>query len=290
MIPAKRKKRIFRRFSGDYYKSAREYILPFSLLLGSAGALLWYTTGSFNRLILTYLVLAVSFFLLLEVIRQVSLITHHLYQSGINQMQSLQAIYSILDPKLPLPSMARWAGNPDFCQLLMKQILLSNPKVVLELGSGVSTVVAGLTLQKTGGRIYSVEHDRAFKAETEIELANQGLDEFARVYESPLKDTAVDVGSFRWYDLSVLDEIPDIDLLVIDGPPGNIQNLSRYPALPILYGKLAKEAVIIMDDGRRRDEKQIVAMWLDRYVDLESRFIDTEKGTFLITRKGNRTV
>jgi len=283
-------KKAYRRYSGDYYKSTRKYVFPASFLLAGAGAIAWYLTGSLGWLILACVTLAVVLFLFLEVIRQTSLITHHLYQSGIHQIQAIQSIYSMLAPRLPLPSMARWAGNPDFCQLLMKHILLSRPEFVLELGSGVSTIIAGLTLQKTGGRIRSVDHDPVFKAETGMELANHGLLELAEVCESPLKEITVDNSSFQWYDLSLLGEIPMIDILVIDGPPGNIQPLSRYPALPLLYDKLAKNAVVILDDGGRKDEKRVVARWLEKFPDLQARYIDTEKGAFLITRKGEPAV
>ncbi|MDF1535041.1 MAG: class I SAM-dependent methyltransferase [bacterium] len=288
MTPAKRSKGFFRPLSSDYYKSFRKYIIPVSIVLGVAGGLLWYIVGSLSWVILIPVTVAAFLFLLLEVIRQVSLITHNLYQSGIYQMQSIQAIYTMLDPKLPLPSMARWAGNPDFCQLLMKQILIAHPRIVFELGSGVSTVVAGLTLKKTGGRILSLEHDLKFRTETQVELANHGILELASIYHSPLKEVATDSGSFRWYDLSVLDEIPPIDLLVIDGPPTTIQPLSRYPALPLLYDRLSPEAVIFLDDGKRGDEKRIVTMWLEMFDDLEAKYVETEKGAYLITRQGDR--
>ena len=47
-----------------------------------------------------------------------------------------------------------------------------------------------------------------------------------------------------------------IDLLIIDGPPVKTNQLARYPALPLLFSKLSKECIIILDDAARPSEQQ----------------------------------
>ncbi|MCJ7501378.1 class I SAM-dependent methyltransferase [bacterium] len=286
MAPAKKKQNKYRPYYSDYYKSFRRFILPISLILGILGYGLYYVMGSFSFVVIIPLTLALLLYLLLEVVHQISLITGNHYQFGIQQAQSIQAIYSILKPELPLPSMAKWAGNPDFCQLVAKQILSSSPGVILEFGSGASTIVAGLALRRTGGKLISIDHDNKFATETAVEIQCHNLSDSVQVLHCPLTEVTVDSNTYLWYDLSLLGEIPTIDLLIIDGPPSGIQKHSRYPALPMLYDKLAENAVILLDDGRRADEQDIVRMWKDRYDDLNVQSIGTEKGAFLLSRSG----
>jgi hypothetical protein len=74
-------------------------------------------------------------------------------------------------------------------------------------------------------------------------------------------------------------------MLIVDGPPGNIQEKSRYPVLPLLHNSLSDSARIIMDDGNREDEKSIVAMWLKEYGGFTSRFLDLEKGAYVLEKR-----
>ena len=65
-------------------------------------------------------------------------------------------------------------------------------------------------------------------------------------------------------------------MLVIDGPSGFIQKHSRFPALPVLFDRLAKNSIIFLDDAAREDEKEIVAMWEN--TGIEHEYIETERG------------
>jgi hypothetical protein len=85
-----------------------------------------------------------------------------------------------------------------------------------------------------------------------------------------------------WYDLSKV-EIPEaIDLLIVDGPPGTTQKLARYPAVPMLHEKLNKDAFILLDDGARPDERQIVEQWTEEFKMSHSEYLPLEKGAYLI--------
>ncbi len=71
----------------------------------------------------------------------------------------------------------------------------------------------------------------------------------------------------------------------MDGPPGTTQALVRYPAVPILYGRMHSGSIILADDTKREDEKQVIAMW-EKEFGLESDFIDTEAGACILRRRG----
>lgn len=88
----------------------------------------------------------------------------------------------------------------------------------------------------------------------------------ATVIHAPLVKTLIDDREWLWYDITGFDSGGDkIDMLVVDGPPGNTQNVARYPAMPVLYDRLAGDCVVMLDDYNRKDEQQAVQMWKDKY-------------------------
>jgi hypothetical protein len=61
--------------------------------------------------------------------------------------------------------------------------------------------------------------------------------------------------------LDALVDLPEIDLLLVDGPPGSAGTQARYPALPVLSDRLADGAIVVLDDFSRADETTIVERW-----------------------------
>jgi hypothetical protein len=138
------------------------------------------------------------------------------------------------------------------------------PRLVLELGSGSSTWLIAAALRANGtGRIVSVEHDAAHVARS-AQLLEQGeLSDWAQLVQAPLIERAIGGRTFQWYDIDAfLKALPEkIDLLFIDGPPGKMQSLSRFPAMPVLAPHLAPDALVFVDDGGREDETRMVELW-----------------------------
>jgi hypothetical protein len=83
--------------------------------------------------------------------------------------------------------------------------------------------------------------------------------------------------------IDCMDEITKIDLLIIDGPPEDLNPLARFPALHFLENKLSDNATIILDDAGRKDEKTITALW-SKLFNLHVEYIYTEKGTAVMQR------
>ena len=149
-----------------------------------------------------------------------------------------------------------------FFHLIRRQ----RPKLMMELGSGSSTVLFAAALRANGsGRLISVEHDAAHAKHTAALLAQAGLSERAELVLAPLSDLALHGRTFQWYDLgSLLGTLSEkVDLLFVDGPPGKVQSLSRFPALPMLAPHLSPRAMVIVDDGAREDEVEMVKLWRD---------------------------
>src|SRR6185295_577572 len=79
--------------------------------------------------------------------------------------------------------------------------------------------------------------------------------------------------------------IEPIDLLVVDGPPGDVGDLARYPALPLLHERLSDNAVILLDDASRRDMRLILDLWLREFDNFDLERIDTEKGAAILRKR-----
>lgn len=204
------------------------------------------------------------------------------------QIESLFSIFSLVQLRHPLPPMREWAISPDFAKQLIALIDQHQPQFIVEISSGISTVIMGYCLEKLGrGQILSLEHDERFAKISQANLHNHQLQDIATVVYSPLMPIEINGQTWRWYDLDTLSlthKLPDrIDLLVIDGPPGDLQPLSRYPALPLLFQALSDNGIVILDDGDRADEQAIVQRWQQEF-GLESERILNEKGAFVLRR------
>lgn len=193
-----------------------------------------------------------------------------------------QALADRLDLRQGLPWTANWTAAADFLTVIVDHALAARPETIVECGSGLSTLMLARCCALNGaGHVYSLESGAAFTAGTRAELARYGLDRLATVIDAPLVTRTVRGRGHQWYDLKDLPE-RRIDMLVVDGPPGFLQPLARYPALPLLRDRLAAGCVILLDDAARPDEAKIVALWRAEFPDLEHEYLATERGCSIL--------
>jgi predicted O-methyltransferase YrrM len=200
-----------------------------------------------------------------------------------SQLEALAWLRDELDFKTPLPPTRGAAAAPDALLELVRIIDRSSARSVVELGSGVSTIVCGRRLQQAGaGRIVALEHDPHYAEATRAEIAAHGLQDFAEVIDAPLVDHVIDGTTWPFYQL--VSGVPDaIDALFIDGPPKPIGPLARYPALPLLRDRMGSGAIALLDDGHRPDEREMVARWQAEITGLEAELLPYAKGAWLMT-------
>ena len=209
------------------------------------------------------------------------------------QMEDLAQILRLIDLRYPLNRLGGWAASADFIKIVFKEILVlikkkPNP-VILEAGSGVSTVLIAYLLEKYApeATFISLDHDIDYKSKTERELALHNLTNVHLLY-APLRKYQLEQELWYWYETTPLMEIlqySKIDLFSIDGPPMATQPLARYPVLPLLQDKLAQEYVLLLDDANREDEKAIIHRWKKEFGPFEAEHVATEKGTALLRHK-----
>jgi hypothetical protein len=115
-------------------------------------------------------------------------------------------------------------------------------------------------------------------------LIRHRLQQVAQVLHAPLVEVAIGEEVFPWYDLSVLPPGPLFDLLVVDGPPGFLHPLARYPALPLLKDRLSPSPVIILDDAARQAEQTVLERWVREQGPFTVEHPPTEKGMAVLRR------
>ena len=186
-----------------------------------------------------------------------------------NDLVAARELPFFAGPELPWSD---WAMRPSAIALLVEEMERGRASVV-ELGSGVSTIVLARAARELGAKLVSIDHDSGWADEIRALLHREGLD--VEVFEAPL--AALDAEAIRvpaepllrapesWYDLAALgDVLPSrIDLLVVDGPPAaeSPDVLIRAPAVPALEGRLAEACTVVLDDVSRRAELHTARLW-----------------------------
>ncbi|MCU4177709.1 class I SAM-dependent methyltransferase [Carboxylicivirga sp. N1Y90] len=204
------------------------------------------------------------------------------------QFEALYSIKKMFPEAVYLPPTRGWAGSPDFLLKLIELVITESPKYVLELGSGVSSIILGLALNRfTNGQLVSVDHEADFAQKTRKFIDVNKLNGTVEVNHCPLCEYQYNESSWKWYDLSKIKLENKIDLLVVDGPPRKIQMKSRFPALPVLREKLSLEATIVLDDANRLNEQQVIKDWESYLIENDLQFDlfdypDYEKGMAVI--------
>jgi hypothetical protein len=172
------------------------------------------------------------------------------------------------------------AGSPDFLKVIIEYCALKQPTVIVEASSGVSSIILSEWLMHTGSpaRHHALDHLEKYAALTREKVLNP----HSQIWHAPLKEYLIEGKAWKWYDLSALEKVEQIDLLIIDGPTEDIQPLARYPALPLLRYKLSPQAIIILDDTNRAGEQAIIRLWQQEF-GFQAKFLFTEKGACVLT-------
>lgn len=203
------------------------------------------------------------------------------------QLEALFGLYQLVDFRQQVPPMRGWSASPDFLLEIVSQILAQRPRKVLECGSGVSTLIMAYALHRVGtGHLFSLEHRDVFAQKTSKLLKLHGLSDWVSLLSAPLREVELQGERWMWYEPAVLEDIDTVDFAVVDGPPGATQPLVRYPLLPIIYGKLGRKAVVMVDDYNRTDERAVVERWMAEFEGLICEELYHEKGTAVLLYGG----
>lgn len=149
---------------------------------------------------------------------------------------------------------AAWSGAPELLQSCVQHALRARGPV-LECGSGLSTLLVGAVLQRTGGQLWSLEHLPEWAERVSSQLEKFGINS-VHLSVAPLAD----FGEYQWYSPPVEAESLRFELVICDGPPSSTVG-GRYGLLPVMWQYLARDCVILLDDAERDEEQAIVRRW-----------------------------
>ena len=148
---------------------------------------------------------------------------------------------------------------------VLNEIALAERRTVVELGSGISSIVIGRLLAERGGKLTTLEHDPAWAAVVRSQVDREDLGDVVEVIVSPLEPHPSSWSGAPWYSGDSVGRLPEaIELLLIDGPPGYGEGMShsRYPAMHALADRIVDRGLVALDDADRAPEREIVDRWM----------------------------
>lgn len=183
-------------------------------------------------------------------------------------------------PDDALPYLGSWKADTGLLKLLVDHILEHRPALVVEFGTGASTLVIARAMQMAGGGILiSFEQHEDFVEATRKWLAEHGLK--ADLRTAALK-SAPGGWPGLWYDHGPLPN--GIDLMLIDGPNWAIHPFTRGAA-ETLFDKISPGGTVMLDDAARPGERLVARRWKTLHPEFEFELDKSgTKGT-LIARK-----
>lgn len=175
-------------------------------------------------------------------------------------------INDLVSPRRPLPAFESHMASADLLQCLWQLIHEERPNHVLELGSGLSTVVMAYALEACGnGTVTSLDDSAGYAERTRRYLREHSLEAHAKVITTRFERLRIDCGVPFWYALPDLRAEPPIGLLFVDGPMSHFHPRIRYPALPVLHECFADNALVVVDDCHKTEGSYLVREWLEGF-------------------------
>jgi len=167
-----------------------------------------------------------------------------------------------------------WSALEEYLKGSLQRVAASR-EPILECGSGLSTLLAGIVVQRTGNSLWSLEHERSW-----ADRVRKYLDAYrirpAHVIDAPLRD----FGDFSWYSVPFEDLPTGFSLILCDGPPGETRG-GRYGLIPVMGKRIKDGAVILLDDAGRPEEQSIAKRW-ERELKATARLCGEQKPYFEI--------
>lgn len=221
-----------------------------------------------------------------ETVRRVEADTQKELKQTFRQLEALQNLNAILPTSDVLPATRGWAASPDLLLALVDLVITERPSLIVECGSGASTLWLALALRRFGidGRIIALDHDPVFSGKTRDFLARHDVLDLAEVRDAPLESFSLDGETYSWYARTAWEDLAGIDLLFVDGPPAATGHQARYPALPLLNKSLSPIATIVLDDLIVPDMREVLPRWLDADPGFSSEILPLEKQAAVLRR------
>lgn len=178
--------------------------------------------------------------------------------------KSMADLSAKIDLKSDSSDYLPWNGSamrPSMVQLISNEIIFGKRSAVLEIGTGLSTIILGKILKEIGGNLTTVDQDSVWQKEI-LQLASPALP--IHPISANMKRQNIDGPCQIYFDQEELAQHlggKKFDCLVVDAPIARRGQMSRYPAFPVFHRYLKEQFVVFLDDINRPDEAKIAKLW-----------------------------
>ena len=216
-------------------------------------------------------------------------------QNSLRQIEAFLRLQNYCGDRMVLPDMHGWPVSPDLGVYIIRLVERGGFDAIVEFGSGVSTQLIALALQKAAGEpnnsistpFVSFEHLEAYLQQTQAQLHQAQLSESVELVYAPLIETSGPQNKpSLYYDCKdTLQQLrqsitkPKPKLLVfVDGPPAATGPLARFPAMQAIEQAFEGRAEVhyLMDDYIRQDERDIVDQW-EAHLEQQGRQVEKQE-------------
>lgn len=280
--------------TNDFSRMSREFsfkhedtqlLLASTLLLIALAALAGWLAGPVFAVLVAIILAFFGVFGLLLNVYRARAEDDRLHQEHV---QALFHLFATLNFRAPLPALTGWSVSPQLACTLIALVREREPEMIVEFGSGTSTLLLGYALEQQGrGRVVALDHLQAYASRTRDLVKRHVLSDWVDVRHAPLVETELGGERWQWYDLEAIEDESGIDMVFVDGPPHEIRSQARYPALPTLIDRMSEDAVIVLDDAYRADESSIAEAWSREFSGFDLEIQRSPYGTAVLRRSAS---
>lgn len=168
-----------------------------------------------------------------------------------------QKAIEILKPYFPKGFVFETGFSLNFqtIQHVANDIVANRPKTILEIGSGLSTLILDNLISELGYNPEFISIDQDSLWQGELRKKTESVDFY--MFDICIKNEFSLDGKESWFDIPLDSPLRNkiFDLIIIDGPKGFESKNARYGILNFLKGKINESTILFLDDTNRDDEK-----------------------------------
>jgi hypothetical protein len=197
---------------------------------------------------------------------------------------------SVTEPTVPIwysRSYRGYYGSPEMLEEIFNRMVADKPHGVLELGSGLSTLIASYAIRKNGkGKVISWDCLQARAASNRNLITSHKQEKFSKIVDVKTSERSFGSEAFAWYE-----QEPEagIDFLIVDDSGDSESIPDGRDVIRALKPHLNTGCTIFLHDSIRQIEKETLSFWLEHNDELLLvHTVRTSTNTYSVLRFGLR--
>jgi predicted O-methyltransferase YrrM len=167
----------------------------------------------------------------------------------------------------PVGFRTSFSMGDDTLRWLWHRLQKLRPRVIVEFGSGISTLLFATYAQQAKQPVVfiSIEGELSWLEKTRSALAQCRLEDNVKFFHATIASLSHDAGATYAVaedDWATLLNDRSIDFVLIDGPPSAV---GRTQVFSLVAARLSVGANLFLDDAFRPGEQAAIKNWLGRY-------------------------